>query len=134
MIFECLPNNASHSGFLFNFSKKKMKCLLCSSKFKDQKDFLNHYVTYHNVDENNSFSQKLFQIKDKGLLKHCLRCDEFLVTDKHKAVNNFVKHDDGKTFEEKPLDILKLSALTIYSIEFRKHQNSTVLSCVLMIS
>ena len=124
MIFECLFNNAGHSGYLFNFSKKKMKCLLCSSKFKDQKDLLNHYVTYHNVDENNSFFQKLFQIKDKSLLKRCLRCDEFFVTDKHKAVHNFVKHyDDGKTipFEEKPLDILKLPALTIYSIEFRKH-------------
>ena len=103
-----------------------MKCLLCSFKFKDQKDFLNHYVTYHNVDENNFFFQTSFQIKDKSVLKHCLRCDEFLVTDKHKAVHNFLKHyEDGKTipFEEKPLDILKLPALTIYSIEFRKHQN-----------
>ena len=98
MIFECLFNNAGHSGFLFNFSKKKMKCLLCSSKLKDQKDLLNDYVTYHNVDENNWFFQKLFQIKDKSLLKGCLRCDEFLVTYKHKAVHNFLKHyDDGKT-------------------------------------
>ena len=103
-----------------------MKCLLCSFKFKDQKDFLNHYVTYHNVDENNCFFQTSFQIKDKSVLKRCLRCDEFLVTDKHKAVHNFLKHyEDDKTipFEEKPLDILKLPALTIYSIEFRKHQN-----------
>ena len=103
-----------------------MKCLLCSSKFKDQKDLLNHYVTYHNVDKNNWFSQKLFQIKDKSLLKRRLRCDEFSVTDKHNVVHNFLKHyDDGKTipFEEKPLDILKLPALTIYSIKFRKHQH-----------
>ena len=96
------------------------------SKFKDQKDLLNHYVTYHNVDENNWFFQKLFQIKDKTLLKRCLRCDKFLVTEKQKAVQKFLKHyEDGKTisFEEKPLDVLKLPALTIYSIEFRKHQN-----------
>ena len=94
------------------------------SKFKDQKDLLNHYVTYHNVDENNWFFQKLFQIKDKSLSKRCLRCDKFLVTEKQKAVHNFLKHEDGKTipFEEKPLDILKLPALMIYSIEFRKHQ------------
>ena len=111
---------------MFVFSKNKMKCLLCSSKLKDQKDLLNHYVTNHNVDENNWFFQKLFQIKDKSLLKRCLRCDEFLVTDKHKDVHNFLKHyDDGKTipFEEKPLNILKLPALTVYSIEFKKHQN-----------
>ena len=102
-----------------------MKCLLCSSKLKDQKDFLNHYVTCHNVDKNNWLFQKLFQIKDKTLLKRCLRCDKFLVTVKQKPVYNFLKHyEDGKTipFEEKPLDVLKLPALTIYSIEFRKHQ------------
>ena len=60
------------------------------------------------------------------MLKCCLRCDEFLVNDEQKSVHNFLKYyEDGKTipFEEKPLDILKLPALTIYSIEFRKHQN-----------
>ena len=37
-----------------------------------------------------------------------------------------MKHyDDGKSipFEEKPLDILKYPALTIYSIEFQKHSD-----------
>ena len=58
------------------FLLKKMKCLLCSSTFEDQNDWLNHYVTYRNVDENNCFFQKLFQIKDKSVLKRCLRCDE----------------------------------------------------------
>ena len=103
-----------------------MNCLLCSSKFKDQKDLLNHYVTYHHVDKNNCFFQKLFQIRNKSVLKHCLRCDEFLVTDKQKAVHNFLKHyEDGQTipFEKKLLDILKLPTLTIYTIEFRKHKN-----------
>ena len=83
-----------------------MKCLLCSSKFKDQKDLLNHYVTYHNVQENN-----LFQIKDKTLLKPCLRCDEFLESKKKTAARNFLKHyKDGKAipFKDKPLDILRL--------------------------
>ena len=74
-----------------------MKCLLCFSKFKDQKDLLNHYVTYLNVDENNWFFQKLFQIKDKRLLKRCLRCDKFLETEKQKTVHNFLKHEHGKT-------------------------------------
>ena len=100
--------------------------MLCSSRFKDQKDLLNHYVTYHNVDENNFFFQKLFQIKDKTLLKRCLRCDEFLESEKQKAAPNLLKHyEDGKTisFEDKLLDILRLPALTIYSIEFRKQLN-----------
>ena len=103
-----------------------MKRLLCSSKLKEQKDLLNHYVTCHNVDKNNWFFQNIFQIKNKSVLQRCLRCDKFVVNDEQKAVHNFFQHyDDGKTmpFGEKPTDILKLPALTIYSIEFRKHQN-----------
>ena len=48
------------------------------------------------------------------------------MTEKQKAFHSFLKHyKDGKSIpiEEKPLDILKLAALTIYSIEFRKHRN-----------
>ena len=33
--------------------QKEMKCLLCSSKFKDDKELLDHYLSYHNIDENN---------------------------------------------------------------------------------
>ena len=104
-----------------------MKCLLCSSKFENQNDLLNHYITYHNIQENNCFFKRLFQIKDKAILRQCIRCDEFLTTDKHKAVHNFLKHyEDGKSipFEEKPIDILKLPALTIYSVEYSKHKDS----------
>ena len=28
-----------------------MKCLLCSSTFQNDESLLNHYVSYHNVDE-----------------------------------------------------------------------------------
>ena len=48
------------------------------------------------------------------------------MTEKQKAFHSFLKHyKDGKSIpiEEKPLDILKLAALTIYSIGFRKHRN-----------
>ena len=65
-------------------------------------------------------------MKDKSVLKRCLSWDEFLVTGKHKAVHIFLKHyEDGKNipFEEKPLDILKLRGLKIYSIEYQKHKN-----------
>ena len=103
-----------------------MKFLLCSPKFKDQKELLDHYLFYHNIDENNWFFQKLFHVKNKSLLSNCVRCNEFLTTEKHKAVHDFVKHQiDGKSipFEEKLLGILKYPALTIYSIEFQKQSN-----------
>ena len=103
-----------------------MKCLLCSSKFKDQKALLDHYLSYHNIDENNWFFQKLFQTKNKVLLKKCVRCSEFLTTEKHKATHDFLEHyKEGKdiSFEEKELDISKFLNLLIYSIEFQKHSN-----------
>ena len=103
-----------------------MKCLLCSSKFKDQKELLDHYLSYHNIDENNSFFQKLFQSNKKTLSKNCIRYNEFLATEKQKAVHDFLKHyDEGKNipFEEKSLDIVRFPGLTIYYIECKKHSN-----------
>ena len=92
-----------------------MKCLLCSSTFQNQENLLNHYISYHNVDENNCFFQKLFQIKNnKSILKQCVRCSEFLTTEKHKSIHNFLKHyEEGKNvpFEKKPIDIVKLHGL-----------------------
>ena len=57
--------------FFFVFSTEKMKCLLCS-KFKDQKELLDDYLSYHNIDENNRLFQKLFQSNNKTLLKNVL--------------------------------------------------------------
>ena len=104
-----------------------MKCLLCSSTFQNQENLLNHYISYHNVDENNCFFQKLFQIKNnKSILKQCARCNEFLTTDKDKSIHNFLKHyEEGKSvpFEEKLIDIVKCHGLTIYYIEFQKNKD-----------
>ena len=102
-----------------------MKCLLCSSTFQNQEDLLNHYVSYHNVDENNWFFQKLFQSKNKALLKSCVTFNEFLTTEKHKSAHIFLKHyDEGRNipFGNKPIDIVRFPGLTIHSIEFQKHK------------
>ena len=62
-----------------------MKCLLCSSIFQNQENLLNHYISYYDVDRNNCFFQKLFQIKNnKSILKQCVRCSEFLTSQKHE--------------------------------------------------
>ena len=74
----------------------------------------------------NWFFQKFFQSKNKSLLKHCVRCNEFLTTKKHKSVYNFIKHyEDGLTipFEDKPLEIIRFPGLTIYSTEVQKHRD-----------
>ena len=103
-----------------------MKCLLCPSNFENKKELFNHYLIYHNVDKDNWFFKKLLIKDNKEFLKNCIRCNEFLATKKDKAVHDFLKHyNDGKNipFEERPLDIIKYPALTIYQIEFKKHKN-----------
>ena len=97
-----------------------------SSMFENEEELIRHYVSYHNVDESNWFFQKLFQTKNKAIYRQCIRCDEFLMTEHHKAVQNFLKYnDEGKSipFEDKPVEIQKHLGLNIDSIEFQKHKN-----------
>ena len=105
-----------------------MKCLLCSSVFKNQMELLDHYISYHNVDENNWFFQKLFQTnKNKAFLKNCIRCDQFLTAKKENLIHGFLRHyNKGKDipFEKKPLDIIRYPSLLIYQIEYKKYSNS----------
>ena len=107
---------------------RETKCLLCSSVFKNQKELLDHYISYHNVDENNWFFQKLFQTnKNKAFLKNCISCDQFLTTKKEKVIHDFLKHyNEGKDipFKEKLLGIIRYSSLLIYQIEYKKYGNS----------
>ena len=60
------------------------------------------------------------------MLKNCIKSNEFLATEKQKAVHDFLKHyDEGKNipFEEKPLDIARYLGLTIYYIELKKRSS-----------
>ena len=70
--------------------------------------------------------RKLFQSNSRLHLKNCITCKEFLPTKKEKIQHDFLKHyNDGKEipFEEKPLDITRYHALTIYQIEYKKCTN-----------
>ena len=97
-----------------------MKCLFCSSKFEDQQKLIDHYLTYHNIDQNNWFFKKLFVTNNRAFLRNCVRCDQFLTTNKEKVTHGLVKEIP---FEEKPLDIIQPPALTIYKIGFKKYKN-----------
>ena len=46
-----------------------MKCFLCSSKFDDKSKLIEHYINYHNIDENNYFFKQLISLKNKSYLK-----------------------------------------------------------------
>ena len=103
-----------------------MKYLLCFFESQGQKKLVEHCLTYRNIDSKNWFFRKLFQLDNKPFLRNCIRCKQFLTSRKEKATHYFLKHcSDGKEipFEEKPLDIMRYPALTIYQTEYKKYSN-----------
>ena len=102
-----------------------MRCLLCSAIFNSNEELIEHYVSYHRVDANNRFFQKLFQQSNNmPILHECLRCNDFITTCDHKAKHDFLKHyDEGQNdlYEDKPLDIIKLPFMTKFEISIIKH-------------
>ena len=82
-----------------------MKCLLCNLKFETVNELNDHYITFHNVDQNNCFFKKFFnESKNKILCQKCFKCDEFLTIKNHKVHNCLKHYVDGRTkpFENKP--------------------------------
>ena len=82
-------------------------------------------MSYHRVDANNRFFQKLFQQSNNmPILRKCLRCDDFITTHNYKAKHDFLKHyDEGQNdiYEDKSLDIIKLPFMTEFEISIIKH-------------
>ena len=87
-----------------------MKFLFCSSKFQDQQKLIDHYLTYHNIDQNNLFFKKRFVTDNENFFKKCIHCDDFLTTKNEKANHDFIKHyDAGKEIP------LKKNHLTLFN-------------------
>ena len=108
------------STFFYIVAKKIMKCLLCSSSFDNDEELIEHYITYHKIDPNNRFFQKLFQSNKNCLVFcKCLRCDDFLTTSDFK-----IKHDILKHYNEgwrKAVDVEKTANLLKFEITVDKH-------------
>ena len=115
------------SVFVFHLVNK-MKCLLCSLTFKDEKGLSEHYTSFHKIDKSTCFFKNLFNIKNSKILKKCLRCEDFIYDKKAKAEHDFLNHfAEGREqpFETKPIDIRTLqNKITIYSIDYSKHKDS----------
>ena len=101
-----------------------MKCSLCSSSFDNNEEIIEHYITYHKIDRNNRFFQKLFQSsKNCSVFYKCLRCDDVLTTSDFKIKHDFLKHNKGYNdlFEDKPVDAEKTADLLKFEITVNKH-------------
>ena len=102
-----------------------MKCLLCFSSFDKDEELIEHYITYHKIDSNNGFFQKLFQSdKNCSVFRKCLKCDDFLTISDFKIKHDFLKHYNKgyhDLFEDKRFDVEKTANLLKFKITVNKH-------------
>ena len=109
----------------------RMKCLLCQYKTNEKNKLKEHYLKYHNADENNLFFKKLIDQKNNVIHgKKCNRCDEFVFS--NKVNHDFLKHyDKGLSIDfdgddddlDKPINITNAGGVKKFEITFKEHSS-----------
>ena len=107
-----------------------MNCLLCEYTTDNKNELKEHYLKYHNVDENNLFFKKLIDQNKKNDVFHrrkCNYCDEFIVS--NKIDHDFLKHyekgllidfdTDGDA--DLPVTISNIGDVKKIEITFKEH-------------
>ena len=107
-----------------------MKCVLCTTT--DIENINEHYIKFHNVDENNVFFKRFINQKKKNVVhrRKCNLCDEFVFF--NKAEHDFVKHyskgivygsGSGSTSSGKRLNVTSLGTVKKIEINFKEHSS-----------
>ena len=119
----------------------RMKCLLCNRKNNKIEELKDHYVKYHNVDENNLFFKKLINEKKKNKKnvvhrRKCNYCNEFVFL--NKADHDFLKHyergivfgggsvgnsDNAVSDFYKPVTVTNTGTIRKFEITFKEHSS-----------
>ena len=107
-----------------------MKCLLCNYKNNQIQELKEHYIKYHNVDENNFFLKKLINQK-KNIIhrKKCNYCNEFVFL--NKVNHDFLKHygrglsidGDANGDDNLPVTITNAVDIKKFEITFKEHSS-----------
>ena len=109
-----------------------LQCLLCNQKFTNKQNLKDHYVKFHEVNENNGFFKKLMDQKKKNVMykRTCNYCDEFVFA--NKAEHDFLKHymigsgnDENDAFDDtvRPLNVISQGVIKKFEITFREHSS-----------
>ena len=106
-----------------------MKCLLCQYENNEKKELKEHYLKYHNVDENNLFFKKLIDQKNNVIHgRKCDYCDEFVFS--NKVNHDFLKHyEKGLSIDfdsgdlDKPINITNVGGIKKIEIRFKEHSS-----------
>ena len=106
-----------------------MKCLLCQYKNNEKEKLKEHYLKYHNVDENNLFFKKLIDQKNNVIHgRKCDYCDEFVFS--NKVNHDFLKHyEKGLSIDfdsgdlNKRINITNAAGIKKLEIRFKEHSS-----------
>ena len=107
-----------------------MKCLLCDYKNNKRKELKEHYLKYHNIDENNLFFKKVInQNKNVIYRRKCNYCNEFVFL--NKANHDFLKHygrvidggDNNDDDDDRPVDMSNVGDVKKIEITFKEHSS-----------
>ena len=108
-----------------------MKCLLCNYQNSNKKELEEHYVKYHNIDENNLFFKKVIN-QNKNVVIHrrkCIYCNQFVFI--NKADHDFLKHyGKGLTIDteenidgNRPVNVSIVGDIKKIEITFKEHSS-----------
>ena len=118
-----------------------MQCLLCKYKSSDIQKVKEHYVKFHNVDQNNIFFKKVIDQNKKKknnviYRRNCNHCNEFVYV--NKAEHDFLKHyergivfgggsassNESSTFDiKRPVTVTHLGSIKKFEITFKEHSS-----------
>ena len=107
-----------------------MKCLLCQYNTNDKIQLKEHYIKYHNVDEDNLFFKKLIDQKNNVIHgRKCKDCNQFVFS--NKVNHDFLKHyEKGLSIDfdfdsdlDKPLNRIKVGNIVKFEITFKEHSS-----------
>ena len=111
----------------------RMKCLLCDYENNNKKELKEHYVKYHNINEDNLFFKKVIN-QNKDVVIHrrkCNYCNQFVFI--NKANHDFLKHYgkalplDGKDYDDdgssKPVNVSSVGDIKKIEITFKEHSS-----------
>ena len=103
-----------------------MKCLLCNFTTNEKDKLENHYIKFHNVDNNKLMNQKTKVIHGRK----CTDCNEFVFSE--KTTHDFLKHYDKGFLAnnlidftvDKPLKVTKIGDIDKFEITFKEPSSS----------
>ena len=107
----------------------RMKCLLCQYENNEKKELKEHYLKYHNVDENNLFFKKLIDQKNNVIHgRKCKYCGKFVFS--NKVNHDFLKHyEKGLSIDfdsgdlDKRINITNAAGIKKLEIRFKEHSS-----------